>query len=100
MHLVRAARQGGVVVLMSYVRRLRALGACHEPVKVASLCPDVICTMFFVLYVYESSLFKAVVSIRSGESRTRILLILRDHAGYNIHRTYTSLTSADSFAFG
>ena len=69
MHLVRAARQGGVVVLMSYVRRLRALGACHEPVKVASLIPDVICTMFVVLYVYESSLFKAVVSCVDVASR-------------------------------
>ena len=87
MHLVRAARQGGVVVLMSYVRRLRALGACHEPVKVASLCPDVICTMFVVLYVYESSLFKAVVSIRSGESRTRILFILRVQGPCRIQHT-------------
>ena len=75
-HLVRAARQGGVVVmscpaagstwcvqpvkvaslsLMSrYVRRLY-VHLCVQPVKVASRCPDVTCTMLTnPLWVYLS----------------------------------------------
>ena len=63
-HLVRAARQGGVVVLMSrYVRRLY-VHLCVQPVKVASRCPDVTCTMGLP-YGYIS-LFKAVVSQEGG----------------------------------
>jgi len=54
-HLVRAACQGGVVVLMSrYVRRLY-VHLCVQPVKVASRCPDVTCTMLTnPLWVYFS----------------------------------------------
>ena len=77
MHLVRAARQGGVVVLMSYVRRLRALGACHEPVKVARvnvLMSYVPCLLYFMCMNLLSSklLCRALMSRHGSVGRLTV----------------------------